>query len=294
MSRAETNRPLSALSLLACAGFLTAAAAPDANALRLRPANGRLVAFSTGDSKLYLMRTDGSHLAKLASNASAPSWSPAGTRMAFARTSATRQGITLLTLRGRRLRAITRHPSATYDDVPSFAPDGKWIAFMRQPSGGEAAIYLVATTGTRLRKLATGSDPAWSPDARRLVYSDQSRLFVIGANGRGKHALTSGSDPDVMPAWSPDGKRIAFVRKHEGNYDIWVVSADGKNERRLTTATGQDLNPSWSPDGRKLLFASQQSGGQFDIYLMNVDGSQQRRLTKLTGDEFDPAWQPRP
>ena len=261
---------------------------------RLRPANGRLIAFSTGDSKLYLMRADGSHLTKLASNASAPSWSPDGKRIAFDRTTTTTQGITLLTLRGRRLRALTRHPSATYDDVPSFAPDGKRIAFMRQPSGGETAIYLIATSGKGLRRLATGSDPAWSPDGRKLVYSAQSRLIVIGANGRGKQTLTSGSDPDVMPAWSPDGKRIAFVRKRAGNYDVWLVSADGTHERRLTSDPGQDLNPSWSPDGRKLLFASQQSGGQFDIYAMNPDGSRQRRLTKLAGDEFDPAWQPSP
>jgi len=283
-------RLLSALYLLACgAGILAGAAASDAKTLSTA-ANGRLIAFSTGDAKLYVMRADGSHLRKIASNASAPSWSPDGKRIVFVRS----QGIALMTLRSRRLRALTRHPNAIYDDVPSFAPDGKRIAFMRQPSGGEAAIYLIATTGKRLRKLATGSDPSWSPGGGKLVYSAQSRLFVIAANGRGKHALTSGSDPDVMPAWSPDGKRIAFVRKHEGNYDIWLVSADGKHERRLTTATGQDLNPSWSPDGRKLLFASQQSGSQFDIYVMIPDGSGQRRLTKAAGDEFDPAWQPRP
>src|SRR5207247_10242787 len=157
MSRAEVYRLLSALCLLACgAGILAAAAASDPKALSLRAANGREIAFSTGDAKLYLMRADGSHLTKVASNASAPSWSPDGKRIAFARTTATTQGITLMTLRGRRLRALTRHPSTTYDDVPSFAPDGKRIAFMRQRSGGEAAIYLIATTGKRLRRLATG------------------------------------------------------------------------------------------------------------------------------------------
>jgi TolB protein len=293
MSRAEVYRLLSGLCLLACGAGILVASSSDAKALSTPAGNSRLIAFSTGDSKLYLMRADSSRLTKLASNASAPSWSPDGKRIAFDRTSAT-QGMTLLTLRGRRLRALTSHPSATYDDVPSFAPDGKQIAFMRQRSGGEAAIYLVTTTGKHLRRLATGSDPSWSPGGGKLVYSLQSRLFVIGANGRGKHALTSGSDPDVMPAWSPDGKRIAFVRKRTGNYDVWLVSADGKHERRLTTDPGQDLNPSWSPDGHKLLFASQQSGGQFDIYLMNVDGSHQRRLTKLAGDEFNPAWQPTP
>jgi len=284
---------MSRFGLLLAAVSLAASAAAAAGSPSLPAANGRLIAFSTGDSKLYLMRADGSHLTKLASNASAPSWSPGGKRIAFDRTVATTQGIMLLTLRGRRLRALTRHPSSIYDDVPRFAPDGKRIAFMRQPSGGETAIYLIATTGKHLRRLATGSDPAWAPGGGKLVYSAQSKLVVIGANGRGKHALTSGSDPDVMPAWSPDGKRIAFVRKRQGNYDIWLVSADGKHQRRLTSDPGQDLNPSWSPDGRKLLFASQQGGGQFDIYVMNADGSSQKRLTKLTGDEFDPAWQPR-
>jgi len=280
------HRQMASMATLVCL------AAVSAGAARSTTSKG-LIAFSTGDSKIYVVRSDGSHLTKLASNASAPSWSPDGRRIAFDRTSA-RQGITLLTLRGRRLRALTRHPSATYDDVPSFAPDGKRIAFMRQPSGKDAGVYLIATTGKRLRRLASGSDPSWSPDGRKLVYSLQSRLFVIGADGRGKHPLTSGSDPDVMPAWSPDGKRIAFVRKRAGNYDVWLVSADGKHECRLTTAAGQDLNPSWSPDAHKLLFASQQSGGQFDIYLMNAGGSHQKRLTKLAGDEFDPAWQPSP
>jgi hypothetical protein len=35
--------------------------------------------------------------------------------------------------------------------------------------------------------LATGDDAAWSPDGRRILYSDGSRLFLVDAGGGDKH-----------------------------------------------------------------------------------------------------------
>ena len=60
-----------------------------------------------------------------------------------------------------------------------------------------------------------------------------------------------GSDP----AWSPDGRKIAFVGMgDDGNTDVYVVGADGLGQQRLTRHPGVDGNPAWSPDGRKIAF----------------------------------------
>ena len=97
------------------------------------------------------------------------------------------------------------------------------------------------------------------------------------------------------PAWSPDGRKIAYVGMgDDGNTDVYVVGADGRGQRRLTRYVGVDGNPAWSPDGRKIAFtrrARECCVGKTHIYVMNADGSRQRRLTQ-GHVHFSVAWSP--
>ena len=144
------------------------------------------------------------------------------------------------------------------------------IAFERQAgTAGAADIYVVRPEGSGLRRLTTdskSSDPAWSPDRRRIAFVSgrggafwAPDLYVMDANGKNVRRLTRGPATRTLfvassePAWTPDGKRIVFVRttvRRDGSQsDLWIVGADGRGLRRLTTTAQNEASPSLSPYG---------------------------------------------
>ena len=208
---------------------------------------------------------------------------------------------------GSNVRKITDNPAT--DWFPSISPDGRKIAFSRQPTEGtqEREVWVMDANGKNEKKLADwGWCTSWSPDGKRIVFgrdvwekkdgkweSIEADICVMNADGSNLETLLEGSV--YTPAWSPDGTEIAFARDWPGREDeIWVMDADGQNEKMLTN---QGNFPCWSPDGRKIVFNSYRDGWDAwqsaDIYVMDADGGNVKRLTK-PGPAHDcfPAWSP--
>jgi dipeptidyl aminopeptidase/acylaminoacyl peptidase len=115
-------------------------------------------------------------------------------------------------------RALTE---GSFDDAPTWSPDGETIAFSRFVDG-------------------------------------RARLMTVAAEGGGPEPLLPASDAaDTAPAWSPDGDAIAFVRTDvvTGATAVWLADADGGNARELAAVTGAH-SLSWHPDSDGLLVSS--------------------------------------
>jgi len=143
-------------------------------------------------------------------------------------------------------------------------------------------LFLLRPDGRGLQRITTTAwhetDPAWSPDGRRIAFSRGSPFFNAGAwqtvfpaaifviDGSGKNlrpvtnTLSAREWPsliDSSPTWSPDGQLIAFAREDQmgdTRPGIYVVGADGKGLRRV--ATRHALSVDWSPDGASLAFVA--------------------------------------
>lgn len=132
------------------------------------------------------------------------------------------------------------------------------------------------------------------PDGRHIAFGENQKIYVMGADGSARHAITTNLAEDAAPAWSPNGRWIAFVRRQRGDVEreIWVMRPDGSGARRVTSLHGSSINPAWSPDSTRIVFASNIVGSLYDLYVVTFADGRVRRLTRTGPDTFEPAWSP--
>lgn len=176
--------------------------------------------------------------------------------------------------------------------LPAWSPDGH-LSFAVPADTGFTLVIADRDGNGRKSLVPNGpafqSDPAWSPDGKKIVFKgadtrpsrggDGNRLYVVNSDGTGLKQILANAAEVQRPTFSPDGSQILFVDNRDKNTDLYVMRTDGSNERRLTTDPAFDEWPSWSPDGRTLLF--QRSFGNSSgsgIFVMSPDGSNERRL----------------
>lgn len=201
--------------------------------------------------------------------------------------------------------ALTPRVRFTNVDSLAWSPNGRWIAFNSRwengEPGGGSALRIVSPDGRFLRTLVRGyvlSQPAWSPDGKRIAYCDlaskgHSAIFRISADGTGRHLLIKNAR---SPAWSPDGRRLAFLQHLGFGEAVVVANIDGTGVRRLASTPGDLYTPQWSPDGNSILFGQMQSpenGQTAPLFIVNADG--RSALRRLVGSlsQAQYAWNPR-
>jgi tricorn protease len=217
--------------------------------LALSP-DGKKAAFVVRGEIFAASAKDGGDAARVTNspaNESQVVWAPDARRLVYL---SDRDGTSHLFMFDFRTTSETQLTRDALDDaLPTFAPDGKSIAFER---GGHELRVLdldgkterVVATGYLADRLAAGREIAWSPDGRWIAY------LAVGAKG--------------------------FT-------NVWVVSASGGEARQVSfIANASAGGVSWSPDGTFLLFDTSQrtEAGQ----LARVDLT--LRVPKFREDQF--------
>jgi Tol biopolymer transport system component len=172
--------------------------------------DGREIAFTSdryGKGLIYLINPNGSGRKNLTDDEfwyGYPSWSPDGKKIAFVsgqpeilNSQANIQGqIYVMNASGDGINDLSGN--VFNDWYPTWAPDGKKIAF--------------------------------------VSYKDSNpQIYVMNADGTDRANL-SGTDSDgLYPTWAPDGKKIAFVSYKDSNPQIYVMNADGTDRANLSS-----------------------------------------------------------
>ncbi|WP_373066434.1 Tol-Pal system beta propeller repeat protein TolB [Zavarzinia sp.] len=122
----------------------------------------------SGGQQLYVMNADGSGQRRISfgdGRYATPVWSPRGDYIAFTKMKGGRFAIGVMKPDGSGERILSE---SFLDEGPTWAPNGRVIAFFRQSPGasGTVKLYSVDITASNERLMPTpldGSDPAWSP-----------------------------------------------------------------------------------------------------------------------------------
>jgi Tol biopolymer transport system component len=233
-------------------------------------------------SNLYSMASNGVDLQRLTNveaEETQPATSPDGSEIAYVWASGVgmsckgcSDGIRVANADGTALRTLTNPEDCTFDDSPSWSPDGKTILYAETGCDTPSELYTIPADGGAPHDLGiAGNDPAWGPSRIAYVLGDQS-------DGGLYTAKPDGSDPVKVdakgrkPAWSADG-RLAYVTGSAGT-TVVVGSA------HVTLPLASIGSLAWSPDGTQfVLVARKKSDPAYDVYTVNTDGTNLVRHT---------------
>ena len=120
----------------------------------------------------------------------------------------------------------------------AWSPDGRWIAFASERSGG-LQMWLCNPDGTNLRLLTAmdstwGMAPVWSPDSQWIAFTADQGGTGNSMSSTSAVGLPESSPPILLrcedPQWSGDGKWIYFRSNRRGSDEVWKVPREGGAE----------------------------------------------------------------
>jgi TolB protein len=182
----------------------------------------------------------------------APAFSPDGRKLVLTLGGADGNlDIHVLDINSRQSQRLTTHRAI--DTEGSWSPDGRYIYFTSDRSGGP-------------------------------------QVYRVSVNGGTPERVTFEGSYNARPRLSPDGSKLAMVHLDRGNYRIAVMDLDRK-DLLVLSAGRQDESPSFAPNSDTLIYATR-AGRDGVLESVTADGLIRQRLASGKGDVREPVWSP--
>lgn len=162
------------------------------------------------------------------------------------------------------VRNLTNSSGSAERD-PAWSPDGKFVSYFSDKSG-EYKLIIESQDGlTPPREIALNKPthyytPSWSPDSKKLLFSD-TNLHVWVLDVASGQAKVVGNDPWMVPnrtlnpVWSPDSKWVAYASRLKSMYHaIFVSNVESGETKQVTDGLADAVWPAWDANGKYLWF----------------------------------------
>jgi Tol biopolymer transport system component len=169
---------------------------------------------------------------------------------------------------------VRRVSGAGYAELPSWSPDGRFLAFVRgEPLRTKVWNLWVRDMRTsgfrRLTSFRSGQTwtASWFPDSRRVAFTHDNQLIVLDiTNGRTRTFRSPVRGSAVRtPAVSPDGRRVIFQVTDDGP---WLLDMrTGAMQPLLDDPTAEEF--AWTPLGNRVAYHSHRDGA-WRIWIASV------------------------
>ncbi|HEY6218114.1 MAG TPA: PDZ domain-containing protein, partial [Pyrinomonadaceae bacterium] len=162
------------------------------------------------------------------------------------------------------VRNLTNSSGSAERD-PAWSPDGKFVSYFSDKSG-EYKLVIEAQDGlTPPREIALTKPthyytPSWSPDSKKLLFTDTNLKVWVLDVGTGQAKIV-GEDPWMVPArtlnpvWSPDSKWVAYSSRLRSLYHaIFASNVETGETKQVTDGLADAVWPAWDASGKYLWF----------------------------------------
>ncbi len=160
-------------------------------------------------------------------------------------------------------RNITQTPGVR-EKYATWSPDGKWIAYISDASG-EDELYLRPQDGMGAETRITTDGkvyryaPVWSPDSKKLAFSDKSLgLYYVEIGAKQPVLIDRGKYGEILDyQWAPDSQWVAYARQASNQYAaINLYSLASRKISAVTSPFTNSYHPVFDPEGKYLYFLS--------------------------------------
>ncbi|MEM9254937.1 MAG: Tol-Pal system beta propeller repeat protein TolB [Pseudomonadota bacterium] len=174
---------------------------------------------------------------------------------------------------------------------PTWAPDGRSVAYVSFETGRSAIFRQELATGRREQLTnfkGLNASPAWSPDgntmAMTLSKDGSPDIYLLDLNSKRLTRLTRHWAIDTEPAWMPDGKSVLFTSDRGGKPQIYKVDLSSGQTERVTFDGPYNARARVAEDGRNMVMVHQMNG-QFHIAIQDLKTNRMQVLTSTALDE---------
>lgn len=244
-------------------------------------------------------------------------YSPNGKLIAFEAAVPDSQ-IFVMKANGRKPVSVTKRVNACHGETfPSWAPNGKQIAFRCARADGfiEFDIYSVKLVmkkkgkGKHRKKVLQGKgqkrvtdktdayQPFWSPLGDRIAYTTSGNAVWMVPAGGGAETIVAPDDSEpgigdgwTAVDWAPDGSVLAA----DGRAGIYLMDPNSGALLSDTPFVADVTEPVFSPDGTELAYTTLIGDNAPDIGATALATGTPRLITSEPGSERTPSWQPLP
>ena len=226
---------------------------------------------------------------------------------------------------GTNVERLTDSGACTHSDsFAALSPDGKKIVLDSTRDAANippGSLFVMASDGTELTFLTTGSSATWSSDSKHVAFhassgldptpirnqpgspTKDSDIFVTNVDDAVAGAAVPkniSNSPDMIDEdadWSPDGTKILFTSDpvldwrgkplpgNPFNYpskEIFVMNADGTGVTQLTVNDYEERGPAWSPDGSRIAFIGRVGARGGNTFEISIINADGTNLVQLT------------
>lgn len=189
-------------------------------------------------------------------------------------------------------RNLTSSPGA-HERSPAWSPDGVRVAYFSDASG-EYELHVVSHDGkgevTTHRPGGAGfyTDLQWSPDSRKLAYSDNSQAIYVldlasGSTAKVAAAKVYGPTSSITFGWSPDSQWLAYTANTQAlAMALSVYSIEQKKSFPISDGLAEVSEPVFDRSGKYLyLFGSTDAGPVLDWFAQSTAENRRRRNVYL-------------